>query len=129
MTMKKINIRVASFNPLCYSKTGILGCNTGLKPFIDASCRREPDLENEYPSISAICRKGKFAPHLDKGNIIVYITNKGRYLADDDASYKLVAILEVIEKCENHQIGANWYQNRNLSLPSNCFVPDNLPLL
>jgi hypothetical protein len=43
-------------------------------PFIDASCRREPDLESRYPSITALCREGHFAPHLHEGDVVAYMT-------------------------------------------------------
>jgi len=39
-----------------------------IPPYVDASCRREPDLECELPSISALCRGELFAPHLKEGD-------------------------------------------------------------
>ena len=128
LDLAKNKIRVVSYNPLCYTKTGVIAYSkNNLKPFVDASCRREPDLENQYPSITAICRKNKFAPHLNKGDIVIYITNKGKYLNDEKKNYRLVAILIVIDKCSSHQDAAGWYKEKNIPLPSNCFVQDNPP--
>jgi hypothetical protein len=124
----KNKIRVASYNPLCYTKTGERAyMDNNLNPFIDASCRREPDLENRFPSITAICRKNKFAPNLKEGDIVVYITNKWKYLKDERANNKLVAVLQVIKKCSSHQVAADWYKERDESVPSNCFVDGNNP--
>lgn len=128
LDLQKNRIRVVSYNPLCYTKTGVIAYTKyDLKPFVDASCRREPDLENQYPSITAICRKNKFAPHLNKGDIVIYITNKGKYLKDERENYRLVAVLQVIEKCGSHETAADWYKENNIPLPSNCFVQDNSP--
>jgi hypothetical protein len=99
----------------------------GSPPFIDASCRREPDFENDYPSITALCRQEKFAPLLCPNDIVVYITVKGKWLTDFD-HYRLISILVVTEKKENHNQAATWYRNKNISLPSNCMVEDNPPL-
>jgi len=93
----------------------------GFPPFIDSSCRREPDFESKYPSITALCRGVVFAPKLKVGDIAVYITKKMH------GFNHLVAILQVIEKCSSHQIAASWYKNNNLPVPSNCLVKGNKP--
>lgn len=99
----------------------------GYRPFVDASCRREPDFENENPSITSLCRQEMFAPNLYPNDIVVYITVKGKWLTDYD-HYRLVAILEVIDKKDNHLQAASWYRNNNTyGLPSNCMVADNPP--
>ena len=36
----------------------------GLAPYVDDSCRREPDFEAAFPSISGLCRSTRFAPRL-----------------------------------------------------------------
>ncbi len=46
-------------------------------PFIAGSCRREPDFENDFPSITSLCRQEKFAPLLFPNDVVVYITVKG----------------------------------------------------
>jgi hypothetical protein len=121
-------IRLNSFRPLCWTPIGLEAINQhGCLPFIDASCRREPDFENEYPSISSLCRQGSFAPKLFPNDIIVYITVKGKWLKDFD-HHRLIAILEVIDRKEDHFQAASWYKAKNQVLPSNCMVPGNPPI-
>jgi hypothetical protein len=99
----------------------------GFPPFIDASCRREPDFENNNPSITSLCRQEVFAPNLFPNDIVVYITVKGKWLTNFD-HYRLVAILEVIDRKDSHMQAASWYRmNSNNSIPSNCMVTDNPP--
>jgi len=98
-----------------------------LPPFIDGSCRREPDLESPYPSITATCRAGLFAPRLAVGDEIAYLTVKGRYLGDTEPGWRLVAVLRVIRKFNSHGEAAEWYTSEGLPLPSNCFVSGNPP--
>ena len=121
-------IRLNSFRPLCITEIGMRAVNEfGFKPFIDASCRREPEFESDYPSITSLCRQELFAPKLYPNDIVVYITVKGKWLTDFD-HYRLIAILEVIERKEDHLSAALWYtKNSELGLPSNCMVDDNYP--
>jgi hypothetical protein len=95
-------------------------------PFIDASCRREPDFENDYPSITALCRQELFAPHLQPNDIVVYITVQGKWFTDYQ-HHRLIAILEVIDHKYSYPEGASWYRMKNVKVPSNCMVPDNPP--
>lgn len=99
----------------------------GFSPFIDGSCRREPDFENPYPSISSLCRQSVFAPHLQENDIIIYITVGGKFKPYKEGHH-LVAILQVEEVYDSHEIAWNEYKKRNLPLPSNCMVSNNLPL-
>jgi hypothetical protein len=47
---------LCSFRPLAASVVGQRAANQfGLPRFLDASCRREPDFESAFPSISALC--------------------------------------------------------------------------
>lgn len=135
--MKEVNlaevgvIRLNSYKPLCindFGKRAITKYN--FQPFIDASCRREPDFENPFPSISALCRKGKFAPQLKEKDVVVYISVQSGFQADEtvERHSKLVAILQVIKTFANHKSAADWYLQNNLPLPSNCMVEGNLPL-
>jgi hypothetical protein len=94
-------------------------------PFIDGSCRREPDFESRFPSISALCRGKVFAPRLHVGDVIVYKTVKGSYLGVKPPHWRLVAILNVIRRFKSHNEAANWYQSNELPLPANCMVPGN----
>jgi hypothetical protein len=117
---------LCSYRPLRADKAGrtaIRDCN--LPPFIDGACRREPDLQATAPSISALCRTDKFAPRLDEGDYVAYITGQGRYEAQP--GWALVALLRVIKRFESHEMAADWYRGQGYPLPSNCMVPGNLP--
>lgn len=121
------HIRLNSFHPLCETAIGLRAIETkNYAPFIDASCRREPDFESNYPSISCLCRQEEFAPLPQPNDIVVYITVKSKWRTDFE-HYRLVAILEVMEHKMSHAAGAAWYRSRGESLPSNCMVPDNPP--
>lgn len=100
----------------------------GHPPFIDGSCRREPDLENEAPAISALCRKSKFAPRLHPGDGVVYIGKKRKYPTTAGKRWPLVAVLTVRERFEDHKAAASWYRLQGLDLPKNCVVARNKPL-
>ncbi len=120
-------IRLNSFHPLCETRIGRNAMETfGYPPFIDASCRREPDFENPFPSITALCRQDKFAPQLVPNDLVIYITVKGNWLESFE-HYRIIAILEVIERKETHSEAKSWYSHRGIPLPSNCMVEDNLP--
>ena len=120
-------IKLNSFRPLCSTTLGLEAIEKyNLPPFIDASCRREPDFQNSYPSISALCRQGRFAPHLRKDDIIVYMTTGGQ-LQPYKQGHHLVAILQVEEVYKTHEMGKSGYLDANLSIPSNCMVIENPP--
>ena len=120
-------IKINSYKPLCHRKLGVLAIEKyGFLPFIDASCRREPDLENPFPSISALCRQGNFAPHLRKHDIIVYMTTGGKF-APYKMGHHLIAILQVQEIYETHELGKDGYINAKLPIPNNCMVKETQP--
>lgn len=120
-------IRLNSYHPLCETEIGLNAINNfGFPSFIDASCRREPDFENSYPSISALCRQDKFAPQLYPNDIIIYMTVQGKWNTNYD-HHRIIAILEVIERKENHLQAKLWYESKGLTIPSNCMVDDNPP--
>jgi hypothetical protein len=127
--MKKVTInnrpsriKLNSYRPLCMSEFGKLAVSEySLSPFIDASCRREPDLENEFPSITSLCRGPKFGPTLKKDDIVVYISVKGPW------ERRLISILRVIEVRENHLSGSSFYKERGVKIPSNCMIEGNGP--
>lgn len=119
---------LVSFRPLAVSSGGRMALKEfALPPFIDGSCRREPDFESIYPSISALCRKGKFAPKLKIGDEMIYITIKSNFGTRELSHYKLVAHLRVIHCSPTHQEAAVWYQERLLQAPSNCMTTDSKP--
>lgn len=118
-----------TYKPLCSTLEGQRAIEVFNYPrFVDNSIRREPDFQHEYPSISAICRANNFAPRLQKGDIIVYTTVKGKYLGIEEAHWRTVAVLKVLERMLNHEKAAEWYIEKGLRLPSNCIVSGNDPL-
>ena len=121
-------IKLNSFHPLCHTRTGRCAMSTyGFPPFIDASCRREPDFQNPFPSISALCRQGIFAPHLRHNDVVVYMTVGGKYQNHSVVHHRIVSILLVEHVYPTHQDGEIGYQALNVPTPSNCMVPSNLP--
>jgi hypothetical protein len=99
----------------------------GLPAFIDGSCRREPDFESRFPSITSTCRGRNFAPRLCKGDRVAYLSVKGRYPGDKETGWRFVAVLRVLERFETHELAAKWYRRRGCALPSNCLVKNNPP--
>lgn len=123
-----MSIFLTTYQPLIHSQAGKqAAAKYGIPPFVDRSCRREPDFESVYPSITAICRGKIFAPRLSEGDIVVYLTKKDAYLSKEEVRH-LVAVLQVVKRFETHEDAANWYRERNLPLPSNCMVPGNPPV-
>src|SRR5580692_3714674 len=80
-----------------------------IPPYVDASCRREPDLECEFPSISALCRGELFAPHLKEGDEVVYITIKNHY-GETFRHWRIVARLKIFKRFNTHPEAAAWYR-------------------
>lgn len=117
---------LCSFRPLAATWQGNEAATKNLlPPFIDGSCRREPDFQSKYPSISALCRSMKFAPRLRPNDHVAYISVKGRYEKED--GWRLVALLQVVNRFESHAEAASWYQDQGLPIPSNCMVEDSKP--
>ena len=120
--------RLNSYTPLCFNKMGGIAIQKyAFPPYIDSSCRREPDFQNEHPSISALCRASKFAPTLQKGDIIIYITKKNKYILKTQKHNKLGAILQVEEVYPSHQLAQQAYNKLGLPIPRNCMVANNPP--
>ena len=117
-----MSVYFTSFYPLCCTKAGreAIG-NFKFSPFIDGSCRREPDLQNDHPCITGLCRPG-FSKKLRKGDLVVYTTNKMGL-----GTKRLVSILEVEKIIEGHREAADWYLEQNYVLPNNLMVKDNKP--
>jgi hypothetical protein len=115
-----------SFEPLCCNKQGRLAIKKyNLPPFVDASCRREPDLQSAFPSISAVCRGRMFAPKLQEGDSVIYMTVKGSYGSVRLPHWRLISVLRVVKRFESHKEASEWYQGRGIPLPSNCLVKGN----
>jgi hypothetical protein len=108
-----------------------------LPPFIDGSCRREPDLESAYPSITALCREMHFAPRLREGDVVAYMTKDFQYPGGTESCRRLVAVLRVHRSWRSagrepgtaaHEQAAKWYQQQGLPAPCNCMVKGSEPL-
>lgn len=114
-----------SYAPLVASKHGREASQAfNILPFVDGSIRREPDLEHEFPAITCLCRADRFAPRLVCGDIVAYMLRKGGY-GLGRRQRRLTAVLRVIDIQPTHQAGAQWYRQRNLPLPNNCWVRGN----
>lgn len=119
---------LATYRPLLRNTNGRRAIREHALPlFIDGSCRREPDFESRFPSITATCRGGNFAPRLQVGDRVAYLTVRGRYLGDSESGWRLVAVLRVVHRFASHAEAAVWYEERSQPLPNNCFVEGNLP--
>jgi hypothetical protein len=118
---------VNSYAPLVSTADGRYACERHhFPPFVDYSIRREPDLEHEHPAISCVCRGKNFAPRLEAGDVVAYMTMKRRY-GSKTPHRRLTAVLRVVETFPTHRDGAWWYAERGLGVPSNCLVPNNPP--
>lgn len=96
--------------------------------FVDGSCRREPDLQSPFPSISALCRLKQFAPRLSVNDEVLYLTVKSSFGQMTEAHYRVVAHLKVKEVFPSHSAAAAWYTNQGYAVPSNCMVHGNHPI-
>ena len=119
---------LATFRPLVRTVAGRTAAQRyGLPPFIDGSCRREPDFESLFPSITATCRGGNFAPRLQVEDRVAYLTVKGKYTGDKVYGWRLVAVLRVCQRFSEHKDAVRWYTEQGCPLPSNCLAGDNSP--
>jgi hypothetical protein len=123
-----MSIYLAKFRPLISTPEGQRAvARFNLSPYVDASCRREPDFDCEFPSISAICRGELFAPHLNEGDEVVYITTKDFY-GETFRHWRIIARLKVFKRFDSHSDAAAWYRAKIGKVPSNCMVAGNNPL-
>lgn len=123
-----MSIYLAKYRPLGSTPDGQRAATRfNLPPYVDGSCRREPDFECEFPSISALCRGELFAPYLREEDEVVYITTKDFY-GKDFRHWRIVARLKVLKRLKSHPDAAAWYQANIGKVPSNCMVPSNPPL-
>jgi hypothetical protein len=119
---------LTTYRPLVTSAAGRTACKEhGLDPFIDGSIRREPDLEHKQPAITCLCRAGKFAPRLRVGDVVGYMTTKGRF-GTGKRHRRLTAFLRVVDITATHLAAAQWYRNRDMPLPNNVLVQGNPPM-
>lgn len=119
---------LVTYRPLVKNRAGRQAIREhALLPFVDGSCRREPDFEARFPSITATCRGGLFAPRLRAGDRVAYLTVKGKYFDSGEFGWHLVAVLRIIRRFESHNDAAAFYEKQGQPLPSNCFVNGNPP--
>lgn len=119
---------ITTFHPLASEPGGPWrGCAPRPKPFVDASCRREPDLEARFPAITGLCRPPSVRRY-EPGDVVVYMTVNGFYEALRPAHRRLVAVLRVIAKQQSHVAAEKWYRACNSELPRNIMVIGNGPL-
>lgn len=118
---------LASYRPICGTRAGRAAiARYDLPPFIDGSCRREPDLQLQFPAITALCRGGKFAPRLQVGDRVAYVTKRGSY-ESRERHWRLTALLQVAHRFESHRKAAEWYLEQGSRIPYNCIVQGNKP--
>jgi len=118
-----------SYRPLIWTKFGQQAANKHQLPyFLDASCRREPDFENLFPSMTAICRGSQGAVRLREGDFVAYATVKRNYEPAATSGRYLIGGFEAIMRCATHEAAADWYRVQGAPVPSNCFVAGNPPL-
>jgi hypothetical protein len=123
-----MSIYLAKYRPLNSTPEGQRAvARFNLSPYVDGSCRREPDFECKFPSITALCREDLFAPHLKEGDEVVYITTKYFY-GWAFRHWRIVARLKVLKRFDSHLAAAAWYRSKIGKVPSNCMVPGNPPL-
>lgn len=123
-----VTIYLAKYHPLNSTSEGRRAATQfNVLPYVDGSCRREPDFESEFPSISALCRGKLFAPRLEEGDEIVYITIKNRY-GETSKHWRIVAHLKIFKCFDTHLKAAEWYREKVGKLPSNCMVAGNPPI-
>ncbi len=114
-----------SYSPLANSRAGRkVAANSGIPPYVDASCRREPDFELISPFVSGLCRPS-FISTLVVGDVLVYVTKKS---AVHREGRRLVAVLQMDRFFGSHSDAAIWYQGCGFRIPSSCIVPGNDPL-
>lgn len=116
---------LVSYWPLANSKRGrAIATTNGLPPYIDASCRREPDFELPKPFVSGLCRP-RFIAKLTAGDRLVYVTKMSNVHRD---GRRLVAVLEIVQRFGSHAHAAAWYQSNGMRIPYSCIVPGNGPV-
>lgn len=118
-------IYVISFSPLANRALGReIAIRHRIPPYVDASCRREPDFEADPPFVSGLCRP-RFIATLEIGDTLVFITNKRAIHRD---GRRLVAVLRLKHQFESHSEAASDYLARGHRVPYSCVVPGNPPL-
>jgi hypothetical protein len=120
---------LVSYRPLAITARGRKAAiRDGLPPFVDGSCRREPDFEVEMPAVTSLCRGKFFVPRLVVDDLLVYLTVKSSFgNLNTLPHYRLVSCLRVVDISSSHEKAALWYRNKGLLVPNNCMFHESLP--
>jgi hypothetical protein len=122
-----MDVFLNSFTPLAFNKMGRGAANKNNLPlYIDGSCRREPDFENPKPAITQLCRPKKLINRLRNGDLIIYITRLGKY-GTNEAHWKLISILEVINILPDHNSTLTFYTKHELPISQNIICNKTEP--
>jgi hypothetical protein len=114
-----------SYSPLANSQIGRgIAARNDIAPYVDASCRREPDFESDLPFVSGLCRP-RFIARLEVGDVLVYVTKKSGVHSE---GRRLVAVLKLQQAFSSHSAAAKWYLANGFRIPRSCIVPGNDPL-
>lgn len=123
-----MNYWINTYHPLAASPSGPwTTCQPPLPPYVDASCRREPDLEAQRPAITGLCRTAA-VKRLRCDDVVAYFTVKRIYEAGAVPHRRLTAVLRVVAEERSHASAARWYEQHGFPLPRNVMVPGNGPL-
>lgn len=122
-----MEVYLNSFKPLCATKQGRLAVQQfSYPPFIDGSCRREPDFQHPFPAITQLCRPGKLLPRLNIGDLVMYITKQGKYNLNYP-NWKVIGILEVIDLIDSHTAAESYYKNNHGLVSQNVMCKSTNP--
>ena len=122
-----MNVYLNTFQPLCANRFGRKSIDTnGLPPFIDGSCRREPDFQNSFPAITQLCRPGMLVSRLSVGDLVIYLTKVGNY-GIPLKHWCFIGILEVLDLPINHISAANYYLTNNTPVSQNIICNQTTP--
>lgn len=123
-----MNYWINTYHPLAASPAGPwTNFQPPLPPYVDASCRREPDLEAQRPAITSLCRTAAVR-RLRCDDIVAYFTVKRSYEGSAAPHRRLTAVLRVVAEERSHASAARWYEQNGFPLPRNIMVPGNGPL-
>jgi hypothetical protein len=118
-------IYLVSYTSLANSRRGRNVANAqGIPPYVEFSCRREPDFESDPPFISGLCGP-QFVASLQTSDVLIYFTKKS---ATHTEGQRLVAVLELDQVFSSPQDAADWYQSKGRRVPYSCIVPGNPPV-
>jgi len=120
-------VYLTTFIPICYNGNGRNNAIAhGLPPFIDGSCRREPDFQNPFPAITQLCRPGKLVTRLLVGDLVIYLTKVGNY-GIPPTHWNFIGILEILNLQINHSSAANYYLANNIPVSQNVICNHTTP--